>query len=334
MSSSPIIDPATVEVIRHYFVSAATEMERTLGRTAYTTIIYEINDFGISIFDKKFNLIADSAGLPLFLGANEFAIRKSLEHTKSDPLEPGDVLFMNVPYWTGAHSNDGVLIAPAFVDGEIVAYGVIRAHWTDIGGKDPGYNLDTRSIHQEGLMIPGEKIVRRGEPNAELLRVMQANSRSPITLLGDFNAEVAALRVGTNRIVELNKKYGVETVQAATDARQAAWFAVSDLPTLAFDHEHIFEVAFERLQGKVRYEPIGFELLPKKFALRQLQEVYEKILERPLDKRNFRKKVLSMALLIELDEIEQDVAHRAARLYRFDERKYKRLAKQGFLFEV
>ena len=217
MSSSPNIDPATVEVIRHYFVSAATEMERTLVRTAYTTIIYEINDFGISIFDKKFNLIADSTGLPLFLGANEFAIRKSLEHTKSDPLEPGDVLFMNVPYWTGAHSNDGVLIAPAFVDGEIVAYGVIRAHWTDIGGKDPGYNLDTRSIHQEGLMIPGEKIVRRGEPNAELLRVMQANSRSPITLLGDFNAEVAALRVGTNRIVELNKKYGVETVQAAVD---------------------------------------------------------------------------------------------------------------------
>ena len=93
MSSSPKIDPATVEVIRHYFVSAATEMERTLVRTAYTTIIYEINDFGISIFDKKFNLIADSTGLPLFLGANEFAIRKSLEHTKSDPLEPGDVLF-------------------------------------------------------------------------------------------------------------------------------------------------------------------------------------------------------------------------------------------------
>ncbi|MGI9379144.1 MAG: hydantoinase B/oxoprolinase family protein, partial [Methyloligellaceae bacterium] len=217
MTATTKIDPATVEVIRHYFVSAATEMERTLVRTAYTTIIYEINDFGISLFDRNFNLIADSTGLPLFLGANEFAIRKSLEHTRSDPLEPGDVLFMNVPYWTGAHSNDGVLIAPAFVDGEIVAYGVIRAHWTDIGGKDPGYNLDTRSIHQEGLMIPGEKIVRRGEPNAELLRVLQANSRSPVTLLGDFNAEVAALRVGTRRIVELNEKYGVETVQAAVD---------------------------------------------------------------------------------------------------------------------
>ncbi len=123
-------------------------------------------------------------------------------------------------------------------------------------------------------------------------------------------------------------------VQAATDARDAAWFSVDDLPSLAFDHDRIVETALERLKGKVRYQPIGFELLPRKFALRQLQAVYEKILERPLDKRNFRKKVLSTGLLVELDEIEQDVAHRAARLYSFDEKKYQRLAKKGFLFEI
>ncbi len=124
------------------------------------------------------------------------------------------------------------------------------------------------------------------------------------------------------------------TVQAATDARNAAWFPVDDVPALAFDHDAILKMALERLKGKVRYQPIGFELLPQKFTLSQLQQMYETILERSLDKRNFRKKVLGMDLLVELDEIQTDVAHRAARLYRFDERKYKRWLKQGFNFEI
>lgn len=123
-------------------------------------------------------------------------------------------------------------------------------------------------------------------------------------------------------------------VRAATDAKEAAWFGMDDLPKLAFDHESILDKAMERLRGKVRYKPIGFELLPKKFSLTQLQRVYEKILDTELDKRNFRKKVLSTGLLIELDEVEQDVAHRAARLYMFDEKTYRRLEKEGFLFEV
>jgi 8-oxo-dGTP diphosphatase len=124
------------------------------------------------------------------------------------------------------------------------------------------------------------------------------------------------------------------SVHAATDARAAAWFGVHDVPTLAFDHAEILQTALERLRGKLRYQPIGFELLPKKFTLSQLQRLYELVLERELDKRNFRKRVLAMDLLVELDEVEQDVAHRAARLYRFDERKYKRLLKQGFNFEL
>jgi len=123
-------------------------------------------------------------------------------------------------------------------------------------------------------------------------------------------------------------------VQAATDARDAAWFAASDVPKLAFDHDRILAAASQRLKGKVRYQPIGFELLPPKFTLSQLQRLYETVLERPLDKRNFRKKILSMGVLAETDEIEQDVAHRAARLYRFDEDKYRRLRKKGFNFEI
>lgn len=123
-------------------------------------------------------------------------------------------------------------------------------------------------------------------------------------------------------------------VQADTDARNAAWFAGGDTPTLAFDHEEILDKALERLRGKVRYQPIGFELLPEKFTLRQLQRLYEIVLGRDLDKRNFRKKILGMDILVELDEIEKDVAHRAARLYRFDRKKYERLTKMGFNFEI
>jgi 8-oxo-dGTP diphosphatase len=122
-------------------------------------------------------------------------------------------------------------------------------------------------------------------------------------------------------------------VKAATDARDAAWFAVSELPTLAFDHEAIVELAVGELQRRARREPIGLELLPPKFTLTQLQRLYEIVLEESLDKRNFRKKVLASGLLVELAEVEKDVAHRAARLYRFDRRRYERLRARGGGFE-
>ncbi len=123
-------------------------------------------------------------------------------------------------------------------------------------------------------------------------------------------------------------------IQAATDARDVAWFSVSEVQKLAFDHDLILEVALQRLKGKVRYQPIGFELLPSRFTLSQLQHLYETVLEQPLDKRNFRRKVLKTELLEACDEVEKDVAHRAARLYRFDKKKYKELSRHGFLFEI
>lgn len=123
-------------------------------------------------------------------------------------------------------------------------------------------------------------------------------------------------------------------IRPSTDARNAAWFALNDLPELAFDHQQILNLAHERLRNKVRYQPLGFELLPEQFALRQLQHLYEIILDRKLDKRNFRKKVLAMGIVKDTGQIEKDVAHRAARLYRFDKRTYDRLSKQGFNFEL
>ncbi len=120
----------------------------------------------------------------------------------------------------------------------------------------------------------------------------------------------------------------------ATDASDAKWFPVNSIPNLAFDHSEILQTAFARLQGKVRYEPIGFELLPPKFTLSQLQHLYEAVLQTTLDKRNFRKKILSMGLLIPLDETSASGAHRPAQLFRFDGRKYQTARKRGFHFEL
>ena len=123
-------------------------------------------------------------------------------------------------------------------------------------------------------------------------------------------------------------------IKAATDACDAAWFSVSEARGLAFDHDGIVVAAHERLKSKVRYQPIGFELLPPQFTLSQLQRLYETVLETSLDKRNFRKKILGMDFLVPLDEVQKDVAHRAARLYRFDRKKYLQLQKRGFNFEI
>src|SRR5437660_754322 len=124
------------------------------------------------------------------------------------------------------------------------------------------------------------------------------------------------------------------STKAATDAADARWFPISKVPRLAFDHANILATALERLKGKVRYQPIGFELLPPQFTLSELQRLYETVLEKPLDKRNFRKKILGMDFLVTLDEVQKDVAHRAARLYRFDRKKYQQLQKRGFNFEI
>jgi 8-oxo-dGTP diphosphatase len=129
-------------------------------------------------------------------------------------------------------------------------------------------------------------------------------------------------------------KLSAHTIAAATDAIGVGWFSLEDLPKLAFDHAVILAQAHERLRAKVRYAPIGFELLPPRFSLTQLQRLYEIVLGQELDKRNFRKKLLSMDLIIETDEMEQGVRHRAARLYRFDRKRYDKLTKSGFSFDL
>ncbi len=123
-------------------------------------------------------------------------------------------------------------------------------------------------------------------------------------------------------------------VRAATDAAQAQWVSVNELPDLAFDHDQILALALTRLRSKIRCEPIGFELLPQKFTFFQLQKLYETVLAQELDKRNFRKKFLKMELLQELDEFDDSAPYRPPRLYQFDEAKYRELTQKGANFEI
>ncbi|MCI5082212.1 MAG: NUDIX hydrolase [Saprospiraceae bacterium] len=124
------------------------------------------------------------------------------------------------------------------------------------------------------------------------------------------------------------------TIQPSSIAQHAEWVSIKDAKNLAFDHGDILKACFNRLKLLVRTRPVGFELLPPKFTLTELQHLYEAILETDLDKRNFRKKILSMNLLIDLDETQEGVAHRPARLYKFDKKKYDELLADGFSFEL
>jgi ADP-ribose pyrophosphatase YjhB (NUDIX family) len=117
-------------------------------------------------------------------------------------------------------------------------------------------------------------------------------------------------------------------------ASEAKWFNIKEVPKLPYDHSEILAFGFNHLKHKVRHEPIGFNLLPKKFSLHQIQKLYEAILEKEMDKPNFRRKLLNMNLLVLCDEKQKDVSHRAANLYRFDRKIYNQLTEKGFSFEL
>lgn len=144
-------------------------------------------------------------------------------------------------------------------------------------------------------------------------------------------------RVSDRRVVTIGyytlvnrEDYNIKASQTVIEAK---WYKIKDLPDLIFDHNEIFDFSLKQLQNRVRQAPIGFNLLPEKFTLLQLMHLYEEILGIELDKSNFRRKILHMKLLVELDEKQQDVSHRAAKLYKFDSEIYKKLTEKGFNFE-
>ena len=222
MADIDSLDGATVEVVRNYLISIAEEMRSTLIRTAFNPVIYEVLDFGISIYDSDQRLIAEAPGLTRFIGANDFSLRKGIEYVGVDNLFPGDVVLLNYPYWNAAHTYDATLFSPIFEpsaddpssDGDLVGFVCVRAHWMDLGAKDPGYVLDSTDMHQEGLVFPGTKIFSRGAEVRDIHEIIRFNSRMPDLVLGDLHAQVASLRTGERRFLEVLEKFGRGTVDA------------------------------------------------------------------------------------------------------------------------
>ncbi|MDR5698337.1 hydantoinase B/oxoprolinase family protein [Agromyces aerolatus] len=221
--TTPALDGATVEVVRSYLLAAADEMRTTLIRTAFNPVIYEVLDFGISIYDADTELIAEAPGLTFFLGANDYSLRKGVEYVGRENLHAGDVVLLNYPYWNAAHAYDATLFAPVFLPegGELIGYVCVRAHWMDLGAKDPGYVLDSTDVHQEGLLFPGTKVWSRGEPVHDIHELIRFNSRLPDLVIGDLHAQVSSLRTGERRFAEIVQKFGLDTVTAAIAAVRA-----------------------------------------------------------------------------------------------------------------
>lgn len=124
------------------------------------------------------------------------------------------------------------------------------------------------------------------------------------------------------------------SIKANTDAENTQWFEINQVPTLAFDHNIILNKALERLKAKLTYEPVGFDLLPKEFMFSELENLYCTILEKEIDRRNFRKKILSFEIIEETDLFSPIKSGRPAKLFKFNKQKYNALLKKGFHFEI
>ena len=212
------LDPVTVEVIRNAFDSIGSQMNNNLARSAYTPIIYEMKDCSVGLFDHRGRLLGQAPGLPIFLGALESAIFATTDHFGGwDIYKPGDVYAINDSYLVGSHLNDVTIFSPIFVGGKLVGFGATKAHWLDIGSKDPGQSMDSTSIYQEGYRIGPVHLYKEGIPQDAILDFLTRNSRLPRSVWGDMHAQIAACRTGEIRLQALYEKFGEEVILEATE---------------------------------------------------------------------------------------------------------------------
>jgi N-methylhydantoinase B len=212
------VDPITVEVIHNYLLSAAREMNRNLVRTSYNTIVYEVHDFGLGIYDRKARLLAEAPGLAIFTRGNDYGLARMVDHLGLENIHPGDLILLNYPYWSSHHVLDVLAASPIFHGDRLLGFTAVKIHWLDLGQKDAGYVLDSTSIFQEGLMFPCSKIVKRGVVDKELEDLIRFNSRMPDRVIGDLNAQISSCRTGERRVQELVEKFGADVFEEAVEA--------------------------------------------------------------------------------------------------------------------
>jgi N-methylhydantoinase B len=255
-----VIDPITLEVLREAMVSIVREMRVTLVRTAYSSILYEGEDFSCVLMDGEAQIVAMSRGQdhPLHIVPIGWSMR-AVREKFGDDIHPGDIFLHNDPYTGGTHLNDVAMIYPVFIEGPagkraLFVFPVVRAHWGDVGGMSPGsLSGGATEIYQEGVRIPPIRIVDRGRPNQAALDLIFANMRGTRERMGDFNAMIGTCAKAAQRIEALIARYGAATVRAAVtelmdrgESRMRR--AIRQLPEGEYVYEAHLESGRERLQ--------------------------------------------------------------------------------------
>ncbi|MBP1860092.1 hydantoinase B/oxoprolinase family protein [Rhizobium herbae] len=209
------VDTVTQEIIEGKLMATVDEMGIVMARTSMSPVIYEVLDFACGLLTADGELVAQMNGITLFTGT--FGVQvKALIKKFTGNLADGDILLSNDPYAGGTHACDFAVVKPLFVDDKILGYAINVAHYLDVGGSVPGSLApDATSVFQEGLRLPGVKIVRADVFYDEILHIIGENVRLPEIALGDLNAQVATVRVAARRMAELSVKYGAGVVRAA-----------------------------------------------------------------------------------------------------------------------
>jgi 8-oxo-dGTP diphosphatase len=184
-----------------------------------------------------------------------------------------------------------------------------------------------------GFVLEGESLEAAVERELHEEAGIEVNYLEQLYTFGDPNRDPRS-QIVTVAYYGLIRRANFE-LYAATDAEEAHWFNINNLPNLAFDHKKIIAYAIQRLRNKISYEPIGFELLNEKFSFPELHNLYATLYGKDIDRRNFRKKFLQLGILEELDEkAEKEGRGRPGFLYKFLPEKYFKLKKEGMIFEI
>lgn len=217
MTITSKVDPFTLEIVKDSLLATGDEMFVALARTSMSPIIYEVLDYASGLTDAKGNLLTQGNGVTGFIGMLTFMVKETLKKYPGDKLKEGDIIIINDPYQGGgSHLSDVGLVMPIFFEGELIAFSANKAHWTEVGGKDPGsFTNDSVDIFQEGLQFSCLKLYDEGKVNDALVEIIRSNVRFPELSLGDMWAQVAALRTGDRRLQELCKKHSKDTILAA-----------------------------------------------------------------------------------------------------------------------
>jgi N-methylhydantoinase B len=212
------VDPITLQVIQARLAGIVQEMQNSLFRTGFSTIIRESQDASCAILNTKGEVVAQHVVLPLHMGAFPACAEGVLRHYPQSEIHEGDAFITNHPYLGGSpHAPDMAVLTPIFYQGEWVGFAADMAHKSDIGGTVPGSGSgQAREIFQEGLHLPPVKFASRYDPVEEVAAIIAANSRTPALVIGDIRGQVGACRVGEKRLVELMERYGKETILEAT----------------------------------------------------------------------------------------------------------------------